>query len=511
MTNPSHSNVGRVYLVGAGPGAPELITLRGVECLRKADVILYDYLVNPLLLRHARPDALKTSLGKHRHERIWTQAEINAQLIKFGQEGKTVVRLKSGDPSVFGRGAEEGDALAQAGIPFEVVPGITAGLAASSYGGIPITHREFSSAVALVTGHEDADKTSSSLDFAALASFPGTLVFYMGVTTVDRWSSALLNAGKPASTPVGIIRRCSFPDQQVMTCTLGTVAKEYPKERLRPPVIFLVGEACTWQPTLGWFSRRPLFGQKIVVTRPEHQASSLADPLAEAGADVLLAPTITIGPADGTGPLDNAINNLKQYNWVVFASANGVHYFLKRLLERGFDLRQLGQSKLAAIGSGTAQALKEYHLHADLIPEEFRAESLAAALIPQVQAAPQKNVLLVRASRGREVLAEQLSAAGASVTQVVAYSSIDITTPDPAIAEKLAAGQIHWITVTSSAIAQSLVKLYGTALQQTKLASISPITSDTLRQLGYPPTVEATQYTMDGVVKAILDYAQPKS
>lgn len=379
MTNPSHSNVGRVYLVGAGPGAPELITLRGVECLRKADVILYDYLVNPLLLRHARPDAVKTSLGKHRHERIWTQAEINAQLIKFGHEGKTVVRLKSGDPSVFGRGAEEGDALAQAGIPFEVVPGITAGLAASSYGGIPITHREFSSAVALVTGHEDADKTSSSLDFAALASFPGTLVFYMGVTTVDRWSAALLNAGKPASTPVGIIRRCSFPDQQVMTCTLGTVAKEYPKERLRPPVIFLVGEACTWQPTLGWFSRRPLFGQKIVVTRPEHQASSLADPLAEAGADVLFAPTITIGPADDTGPLNNAIDHLKQYNWIVFASANGVHYFLKRLLERGFDLRQLGQSQLAAIGSGTAQALQEYHLNADLIPEEFRAESLAAA------------------------------------------------------------------------------------------------------------------------------------
>jgi len=510
MTHPHHSNVGRVYLVGAGPGAPELITLRGVACLRKADVILYDYLINPLLLRHARPDAVKVSLGRHGRERVWKQAEINAELVRLGLAGKTVVRLKSGDPSVFGRGAEEGEVLAEAGIPFEVVPGITAGLAASSYGGIPITHREFSSAVALVTGHEDADKTSSSLDFSALASFPGTLVFYMGVTTVDRWSSALLQAGKPADTPVGIIRRCSFPDQQVMTSTLGKVAQEYPKERLRPPVIFLVGEACTWQPSLGWFSQRPLFGQRIAITRPESQAASLVEPLSDLGAEVFVSPTISISPAEDTGPLDHSITHIDGFDWLVFSSTNGVEYFFHRLFDLGYDLRQLGKIRIAAVGSGTAEALANYHLKADLVPPEFRAESLSAALISQLS--PTANrLLLIRANRGRDVLPQELAAAGAQVTQVVAYSSTDIPSPDPILLDKLAAGQLDWVTVTSSAIAKSLARLYGDELKKAKLVSISPITTATLTELGYPPAAEAANFSMEGIVEAIRTFSPPPS
>ncbi|MGI8980068.1 MAG: uroporphyrinogen-III C-methyltransferase [Pirellulaceae bacterium] len=497
MTQPAP---GRVYLVGAGPGDPALLTLRGAECLRRADVVLYDYLVNPVLVAHCREQAERICLGKHGGGRIWPQEEINDQLVAFARAGKTVVRLKSGDPAIFARGAEEVERLVREGIEFEIVPGITAALAAGSYAGIPITHRELASAVALVTGHEDPEKHEQALDYAALAKFPGTLVFYMGVTTVRHWSAELMAAGKPAGTPVAVVRRCSQPDQRTLRTTLGEVAAAVERERLRPPVIFIIGDVAALAESYGWFEKRPLFGRKILVTRPTHQATALAGPLAELGADVLFQPAIEIGPPTDWSPVDSALNRLSEFDWLVFSSSNGVRYLLERLLATGRDLRALGSLKVAAIGPGTAEELLRYHLTADLVPDEFRAESLAGGLAGNARG---QRFLLARASRGREVLAGELATAGGIVEQVVVYQSSDVTAAEPQIAELMAGGKIQWVTVTSSAIAKSLKGMFGESLKKTRLVSISPITSGTLRELGHEPTAEATQYTMAGVVEAI--------
>jgi uroporphyrinogen III methyltransferase / synthase len=504
-------NPGTVYLVGAGPGDPGLITLRGMQCLRRADVVLYDYLANPQLLAHCRPDAEKISLGKHGGGRIWSQEEINEALVRLAREGKTVVRLKSGDPVVFARGVEEIEALSIAGIPFEIVPGITAALAAGSYAGIPITHRELASAVALVTGHEDGGKEGPPLDYAALANFPGTLVFYMGVTTAARWSADLIAAGKPPETPVSVIRRVSFPDQKVWQTTLGGVTGFVAETRLRPPVIFVVGDVAALSPALLWFDKRPLFGQSVLVTRPNVVRCSAAGQfppedftsrLYELGAEVLYQPAIEIRPPNDWSAVDAALARLPDFDWLVFSSVNGVDGLLGRLPH---DLRALAGVRIAAIGSGTAQRLAEYHLQADLVPDEFRAEALAEALAADAKG---KRFLLARASRGREVLAETLAAAGGIVEQVVVYQSIDVETADPEIAARLKAGKINWITVSSSAIARSLARLFGDDLRKAKLVSISPITSGTLRELGYEPAAEATEYTMEGVVSAIVGEVQ---
>ena len=491
---------GRVYLVGAGPGDPALLTLRGAECLRRADVVLYDYLVNPVLVAHCRPEAERICLGKHGGGRIWPQEEINDQLVVLAKQGKTVVRLKSGDPAIFARGAEEVERLAREEIPFEIVPGITAALAAGSYAGIPITHRELASAVALVTGHEDPEKHERAVDYAALAQFPGTLVFYMGVTTVRLWSDALMAAGKTAATPVAVVRRCSQADQRTLRTTLGELATAVERDKLRPPVIFIVGEVAALGESYSWFEQRPLFGKKILVTRPAHQAASLAGPLADLGAEVLVQPAIEIGPPTDWGPTDAALQRLSEFDWLVFSSSNGVRYLLERLFTVGKDSRALGSIKLAAIGPGTAEELQRYHLKADLVPDEFRAESLAGGLAGSARG---KRFLLARASRGRQVLSEELTSAGGVVEQVVVYQSDDVTTADPQVLELMEAEKIDWVTVTSSAIAKSLARLFGESLRHTKLASISPITSGSLRELGFEPASEAKEYTMAGVVEAI--------
>jgi uroporphyrinogen III methyltransferase/synthase len=518
------SQPGKVYLVGAGPGDPGLITLRGLRCLERADAVLYDYLVNPRLLDCCRPAAEIISLGKHGGGRIWSQDEINGALVRLAGEGKTVVRLKGGDPVVFARGVEEVEALVAAGISFEIVPGITAALAAGSYAGIPITHRELASAVALVTGQEDCGKEGPPLDYASLATFPGTLVFYMGVTTAARWSSDLVAAGKSPRTPVAVIRRVSFPDQKVWQTTLGGVAQFVAETKLRPPVIFVVGEVAALAPTLSWLDKRPLFGQSVLVTRPTKlwcarsasaqidREAPLIQGLSELGAEVLFQPAIEIRPPDDWSAVDAALARLKEFDWLVFSSVNGVDALLGRLLGSinpgahageprrvdapvnpvvhdrpavgggvKHDRRAQAGVKIAAIGSATAARLAEYHLRADLIPDEFRAEALAKSLAAEAHG---KRFLLARASRGREVLAETMTAAGGMVEQVVVYQSVDVPSPDPDIAARLAAGRIDWTTVTSSAIARSLARLFGDELHKTKLVSISPITSSTLREHG---------------------------
>lgn len=493
---------GRVYLVGAGPGDPGLITLRGVECLVQADVVLYDYLVNPQILRHLRPGAERICLGQHGRSRIWPQDEINQSLLAFAAAGKCVVRLKGGDPAVFARGAEECRALAEAGISFEIVPGITAGLAAGSYAGIPLTHGELASAVALIAGQERGDKADSSLDFAALARFPGTLVIYMGVTTVQHWTSALLAHGKSPQTAVAIVRRCSMPDQQVIRCQLDQVAEHLsPASKMRPPVVVIIGDVASLDTSISWFERRPLFGVRVLVTRAALQAGELEQRLTELGAGVLCQPAIQIAPPDDWSDTDDCIDRLSEFDWLVFSSANGVRFFLERVRDRGYDLRRLGAVRLAAIGPGTARELDRYYLRTDLQPDEFRAEALADAL---AEVASGARFLLVRASRGREVLAPRLAAAGGVVRQVVAYRSLDVSQADEHVLREWNADNVDWVTVTSSAIARSLVALLGhDQLQRVRLASISPLTSATLRELNLEPAAEAETYTMAGVVDAI--------
>lgn len=505
MPHTTAAKTGTVYLVGAGPGDPGLLTLRGAECLRRAEVVLYDYLVNPQVLEHAPPGATTVCLGRHGRDRIIPQDEINQRMVSEARAGRTVVRLKGGDPAIFGRIAEETAALLAAEIPFEIVPGITAALASGSYAGVPLTHRDAASAVALVTGHEQVNKEGPDLDYRALAAFPGTLVFYMGVTSAPVWTRALIDGGKPAATPAAIVRRCSWPDQNTIRCTLDQVADEIATRGLRPPVLVIVGETAAIEPTACWFTSRPLFGVRVLVTRPRGQADALRDRLQELGADVVVQPAIEIGEPDDWRPVDDALARLAHYDWLVFSSANGVRMLLDRLWATSGDLRRLGAIRLAAIGPGTADALAAYHLRPDVVPEEFRAEALAAEL---VAAAPGRHFLLVRASRGREVLAEQLRAAGGAVDQIVVYQSRDVIAPDAEVARALSEGRIEWVTVTSSAIARSLATLFGDALRRARIASLSPITSATLRELGFPPSVEAAEYTMSGLVEALLRAAE---
>lgn len=494
------SSPGHVALVGAGPGAPGLITLRGVDCLAQADVVLYDYLVNPRILEHARPGAELLCLGRHGHGRIMPQAEINERMIRAARGGKSVVRLKAGDPAVFARVGEEIEALGAAGIAFEIVPGITAALAAGSHAGIPLTHRDFASAVALVTGHEDEDKHEPVLDYGALAGFPGTLVFYMGVTSAPAWTRALIERGKPLSTPVAIIRRCSWPDQVTIHTTLAEAAAVMQQQHLRPPVIVIVGDVAAASQHASWFATRLLFGKRVLVTRPSDQANPLRDELEALGAEVLVQPAIEISDPEDWSPVDAALASLASYDWLVFSSSNGVERLLSRLLATGGDLRRLGSVRIAAIGPGTAEALAEWRLKPDLVPVEYRAEALADSL---ATGAKGRKFLLARASRGREMLAERLRAAGATVDQVVVYRSSDVAQPVADVTVALEAGCIDWITVTSSAIARSLGQMFGANLKRAKLVSISPVTSATLRELGYEPAAEAKDYTMSGVVAAI--------
>ena len=506
------NNIGKVYLVGAGPGEPSLITVRGFQLLQLADVVFYDYLVDPVVLRHAglhdrETPAELVCLGRHGEGRLLSQTEINDSMVAASVAGKMVVRLKGGDPAIFGRTAEEIAALEAAGVPYEVVPGVTSALAASSYAGIPLTHRDVSSCVAFVTGQECREKEFDSLDLASLAKFPGTLVFYMGVTSAPQWSAELIAHGKPAATPVAIIRHATFADQQVIKTTLGELADVLAPRKMRPPAIIIVGEVVNAATQASWFSLvdqqalKPLAGKTVLVTRPAHQSSEMLNQLHALGATTICQPAIEISPPKSWSHVDHAIADLPTFDWLVFSSANGVNYFLNRLLETGRDLRRLANCQLGVIGPATAEALAEFHLRADLQPSEYRAEALAEELIPDIKG---KRVLLLRASRGREVLAEMLTNAGAFVSQVVVYESRDVEQPAAQVSQALSAGRIDWITVTSSAIARSLVQMFGDELKKSRFAAISPITAGVLRGDGYACEAIAKEFTSAGLIDAIV-------
>ena len=492
---------GTVYLVGAGPGDPGLLPMRAVECLGRADLVLYDYLASPAALEHVAASAELVCLGNHRSGRILSQDEIVARMIEGAKEGKTVVRLKGGDPSIFGRGADEIEPLREAKIPFEIVPGITAGIAAAAYCEIPVTHHLDASAVALITGQERHTKAESSLDYGALAKFPGTLIFYMGVRRSAIWSQALLAEGKPPETPVAIVRWCTRPQQQMVRCTLGTVTEVVASRKLRPPSLFVVGNVVDRAPDVSWFAARPLFGRRVLVAGTPSTSRDLRERLSDLGAEVISQPAIRLTDPADWAPVDAALAELDGYDWLVFSSKNGVDRFFGRLFDLGGDARRLGSVKLAAVGSGSAEQLARYSLKVDLVPEEFHAESLAQALAGEAKG---KRFLLARAGRGRQVLADELQQAGGRVDQIVVYDSVDVEAPDGDVAAAMSAGDIDWVTVTSSATAKSLVRLYGDGLRQARLASISPLTSSVLKDLGYQVAAEASPHTMAGLVEAIL-------
>lgn len=497
---------GTVYLVGAGPGDPGLLTLRGQECLQRADLVLYDGLVNPLLLLHTHARAERTCRGESRATRSLKQQEINHRLIDAALAGQTVVRLKGGDPFVFGRGSEEARALADAGIPFEVVPGVTAAVAAGAYAGFSLTHREHASAVAFVTGHEDPAKSDLVVDYAALARFPGSLVFYMGLNRLGEISAALIAAGKPPTTPAAVISRATTPEQRTVTATLETIARESQNAGLHAPSLFIVGECVLQRETIAWYEHQPLFGIRIGIARAASQCTELIPRFAELGAQPVLMPTIEILPPEDWTAVDAAIDRLARFDWIVFTSSNGVSSLLGRMWERGLDARRLGAARLAAIGEGTAQSLADFHLRADLVPETFRAEALAAALVPHVVG---KNVLWARASRGRDVLPTELRRAGANLEEVVVYRNVDIT-EWPADTQKLvSAGSIDWICLSSPSIARGIARLLPASAraelgQRLRLASISPVTTAAAVEAGLPVSAEAVVHTWEGLLEAVM-------
>ena len=509
-----NETTGIVYLVGAGPGDAKLITLRAVECLKRADVVLYDYLVNPILLRHASEDCELISLGSHARmnqagSRLLSQDEVNELIVERCIAGQTVVRLKSGDPAIFGRLAEELACLKERGLRFEIVPGITSGLAASSLSGLPITNREYASAIAFVTGRETKDKEFSSIDFQALANFPGTLVFYMGTTSVDRWPVALMENGKSPQTPVLIVRRCSFVQQQTWKTVLGEVENIINQPtKIRPPVVFIVGEAAKPELVNSWFESRPLFGKTILLCRPENQMEPARSQLEELGAEVLCQPAIEIKKLgdDETSLIDNAIEDIQKFDWIVFASANGVRALLNRIFAVGKDLRCFGASKLGAVGQRTVDALREQGLICDLMPHKFDAETLLDEM--EGQEITGKRVLLIRANRGRDVLKKGLSKAGAEVSEVAAYRSEDVTAPSEETVTAMAEGAIDFTFLSSSAIANSVNKMFGESLQSTNLVTISEITSKAVNELGLQVEIESDEASLSGMIAAVLRYCK---
>lgn len=496
--------VGIVYLVGAGPGDPGLLTRRGEALLRQAEVVVYDRLVAPELLELCPASAERVFVGKEGGRHPIPQQEINRLLVEHGRAGRRVVRLKGGDPFVFGRGGEEALALAEAGVPFEIVPGVTSAIAAPAYAGIPVTHRGLASSVAFVTGHEDPTKGESALDWPALARGADTLVFLMGVEHLEEIVQRLLAAGRPAEQPVALVRWGTTAQQERILATLGTVLAAARERGLKPPAVLVAGEVVRLAEKLSWFERRPLHGRRVLVTRARDQASVLAARLAELGAEPIEFPTIRIEPLADPAPLDAALERLGDFAWVVLTSANGVQAVFARLEAQGRDARAFAGVRVAAIGPATASALSARGLRADFVPRAFTSAAIAAELAPQVR--PDERILLLRADIAPPSLAEELTARGAQVESVAAYRTVPDHGNRQRLEELLAQRAIDMVTFTSASTVRNLVDSLGnTALLEAPLiACIGPVTAAAARSLGLRVDVEATVHTIDGLLDAIL-------
>jgi len=485
-----------VYLVGAGPGDPGLLTQRAIELIRSAEVIVHDRLVPAGALAAAAPGTELIYAGKEGGGPSTEQAAIERLLVEHGRAGRRVVRLKGGDPFVFGRGGEEAEALRATGVPYEVVPGVTAGVAAPAYAGIPVTHRAAASAVAFLTGHEDPAKPDSALDWSALAAFPGTLVIYMGVRRLSAIAERLITAGRAPEEPAAVIERGTAPGQRVVKGSLGRIGQMAADAGLGPPALAVIGPVVALREELAWFEHRPLAGRTVAVTRARAQASGLAARLRELGAEVIEAPAIRIAPIDGPVP------DLARYDLICMTSPNAVALLFERMAGAGLDARALAGATVAAIGPGTARALRERGVLADVVPEKFVAEDLVRAL----QEVPARRVLIPRAAQARDVLPDALRARGLEVDVVPLYDTV----AEPLAPETLAAlAAADYVTFTSSSTVTLLLGATGgRGIGRARAVSIGPVTSATLREHGIEPAVEASRHDVEGLLEALLAAAQ---
>lgn len=501
-------NKGKIYLIGAGPGDPGLITLKGLQCIEKADVVVYDYLASPRLMRHARPDAEKIYVGKMGGNHTLSQDGINSLLVEKGRLGLKVARLKGGDPFVFGRGGEEAQVLRKEGIDFEIVPGVTSAVAAPAYAGIPITHRDHTTSVTFVTGHEDPTKAQSTINWNSLVS--GTVVFFMGVKNLAMIVENLIKVGRSPETPAALIRWGTTTKQKTVTGTLSNIKEVADKAGITAPAIIVVGEVVTLREELAWFENAPLYGKRIAVTRSREQASSLVESLSELGADCVECPTIKIIPAEDNSRLESAVKSLKTYDWLIFTSVNGVAYFFETLFKSGLDSRALGGLKTAVIGPATKEKLLSFGINADVVPESYVAESVIEAF--KSEEVKGKKFLLPRAKDARSVLPEQLTVMGGIVDEIITYEAVEDTDKSSEICSLLEKGEIDMVTFTSSSTVTNFVKALPNGrlaelMKDVKVASIGPITSETAKKLGLEVDIEAETFTIPGLCEAILKYS----
>jgi uroporphyrinogen III methyltransferase / synthase len=498
----SRSKHGRVYLVGAGPGDLGLATLRAKECIEAADVIVYDHLANPEMLAWARDDAETIYAGKEPGEHSLNQPEINALLVEKAREGKMVVRLKGGDPFVFGRGAEEAQAIVDAEIEFEVVPGITSAIAGPAYAGIPVTHRAGNSHVTFFTGHEDPAKAESAIDYAALAKLGGTQVMLMGVERLGSITREMLKQGARADLPVALVRWATTGKQETLTGTLEDIAQRAVASGFEGPAVAVFGEVVGLRDSLNWYEKRPLSGKRIVVTRTRKQASALSNKLRALGAQVIELPTIRIEPPTDLREFAELVQDAHIYDWIVFTSANGVEAFFDIFFKLYDDAREIGGARIAAIGPATAQRLKDFHLHVDLQPDEFIAEAVEKEFRKQ-GSIENVRILVVRAEKARDVLPKELSAAGAIVDEAFAYRTVPETRDTTGARRQLAKEGADLITFTSSSTVENFLALGLPWPKGMQIASIGPITSKTARDHGLRIDIEARRHDIDGLVEAI--------
>jgi uroporphyrinogen III methyltransferase/synthase len=501
----------KVYLVGAGPGDPGLITVKGRKCIQHADVIIYDYLASPALLSAARESAELIYVGKKGGDHTLSQDEINSLIVEKARSGGIVCRLKGGDPFIFGRGGEEAEVLFKAGLPFEIVPGVTSAIAAAAYAGIPLTHRKLASTLAFITGHEDPEKEETGIDWSSLANGIGTLVFFMGVKNLPHIARNLIDHGKPANTPVALIQWGTTSSQKTVTGTLESIVEKARSAGIKAPAIIVVGDVVHLRKKLKWFETRPLLGKRIVVTRARQQASDLVGLLSDLGAECLEYPTIKIMPSADPRPLKNAAENLNAYDWVVFTSVNGVIYFFEQLFAVGKDVRALGHLKTAAIGPATAEKLREFGLISDIVPKTYRAESVVEAF--KTEQVTGKKILLPRAKEARPILPKELKKMGAEVEEIPAYETLKVTENIDDLVHQLENRRIDLITFTSSSTVKNFKALlpaekFTKLIQGATIASIGPITSDTATALGFDVRITADSFTITGLVEAILQYYQ---
>ena len=500
---------GKVYLVGAGPGSPGLITVKGLDCLKRADVIIYDNLVDDSLLQSARPDSEKIYVGKMASRHTREQAEINRLLVEKAKEGRVVVRLKGGDPFVLGRGGEEAEALAQDHVPFEVVPGVSSATAVPAYAGIPVTHRGLASHFTVVTGHEDVSKAESGVPWENLAKLEGTLVILMGVGNLSEIVEALVQNGRSPSTPVAVIAEGTWPSQKTVVGTLADIADKAASSGIKPPSVIVVGEVVSLQERLHWFDDLPLFGKRILVTRARHQAGGLIELLSERGASPVEMPVIDIQGVSDTRELDGALLNVENYDWIVFTSVNGVEAFFQRLRALNGDARSLKGVKIGAIGPATSEALQKHGVYADYLPDVYTSDGLVAGL--ENQNIGGSRFLLPRADIAGRELAEGIARLGAEVHEVTVYRTVMPGEVPPKAKQMILDGEIDVVTLTSPSTITNLLSLMGDQrgfVQRATIACIGPVTAAEAAGAGLAVDIVAKEHTIAGLVEATERYFQ---